>query len=160
MVSFAFNFFWIIFIAVTCLNALYLKKKSQSIIAENPKLAEGYDKLIKGFLIFGNIPWIIMGLGILTGQVESVFDYLNLRSLNFFVILFISTLIILWILLLRWIFFKNGANFLEEHPGLMTRMNLSGNKNLTATQIKIFIPLMILGGVVALVLMWFHPAYQ
>src|SRR5438046_8231312 len=92
--------FWVIAIGVTCVNAYLLRSRAQKEIARKPELAEGYAQLIKGNLVFLNIPWLVMGLGILLGGTRDVFDYFDPRSGNFYVIAFHITIIVLWALLI------------------------------------------------------------
>ncbi len=58
-----FKHTWIMFIAVTIANGLILKFRSKKYIAEKPELKEGYDKYFRGWLLYGNIPWVIMAIG-------------------------------------------------------------------------------------------------
>jgi hypothetical protein len=145
---------WIMFIAVTIANALILKYRSKKYIAENPDLEEGYKKLFKGVIIFGNIPWIIIAIGNLSGLTNSISDFFNPRAMNPIVLIFHASIIVLWILSVRWIYFKDGAAFLESHPGLIKKSSFTGNSNVTAKQIKIYFPLMLLGGIVGMIMMW------
>src|SRR5690606_38784976 len=109
---------WIVFIAFTVLNGLLLKSRSKKYIEANPDLKLGYDNYFKGWLFYGNIPWVIMMIGTLSGVTESIFDYLNPKSMNLMVLVFHFSLIVLWVLSVRWIYFKKGAEFIEKHPGL------------------------------------------
>ncbi|OYT15639.1 MAG: hypothetical protein B7C24_11990 [Bacteroidetes bacterium 4572_77] len=143
------------FIAVTIANGLILKYRSKKYIAQNPELEEGYDKYFKGWMIYGNIPWIIMMIGNLSGTTQNTFEYFNPKALNPMVLVFHFSIIILWILSARWIYFKNGAEFIENHPGLLQKSSFSGNTNVTAKQIKLFFPLLLLGGIVGMGMMWF-----
>ena len=145
---------WIMFIAVTVFNALILKFRSKKYISENPALEEGYDKYIKGILFYGNIPWVIIMIGNISGMTHSTFDYFNPRSMNPIVLIFHFSIIVLWILSVRWIYFRNGAEFIETHPGLFMESPFSGNTNLTSTQIKLFFPLVLLSGIVGMIMMW------
>ena len=69
------------FIAVTIANGLILKYRSKKYIAEKPELEEGYEKFFKGWLFYGNIPWVIMMSGNLSGMTQNTFDYLDGKSL-------------------------------------------------------------------------------
>jgi hypothetical protein len=44
------------FVAVTCINVLYLKFHSRERIRQQPELAAGYQRLIWGYLFWGNLP--------------------------------------------------------------------------------------------------------
>jgi hypothetical protein len=89
---------WILLMAVTIANALTLKFRSKKYIAQNPALEEGYKKIFKGFIIFGNIPWIIVAFGNLTGLTNSIFDFFNPGALNPVVLIFHASIIVLWVL--------------------------------------------------------------
>jgi len=147
--------FWLFFVIATTLNAILLKGRSIKYIKENPELKTGYEKLFRSILIYGNIPWIIIGFGNITSITQSVFDYFNPKSLNPIVLIFHASIIILWILSLNWIYNKQGAEFLEKHPGLINLKGFGSKKNnLTAEHIKIFFPFMLLGGIIGMILMW------
>ena len=54
---------WVLFIVVTFINAFIMLRRTKSSVELNPDLKEGYNKLFKFFLIYMNIPWLIMGIG-------------------------------------------------------------------------------------------------
>lgn len=72
-----FKHVWIIFIAVTIINGLVIKHRSKKCIAQNPELEEGYNKLFKGLIIYGNIPWVIIMIGNLCGITQSFLNTFN-----------------------------------------------------------------------------------
>jgi magnesium-transporting ATPase (P-type) len=137
MLIFLFKNFWIVLILMTCINAFILKVKSKKYIAHDPSLKTGYDKLIKAELVYWNIPWIIMGIGNLSSFTNNPTDYFNTHSNNPFVLTFYFSIVILWTLGTRWIYLKNGAAFLEKHPGSFRGERFGSSLNLTATKIKI-----------------------
>src|SRR5262252_1879017 len=140
--------FWIVAIAITCLNAYSLRSRGQKEVDRNPELAEGYARLFKGYLILINLPWLVMGLGILVGSTRDVFDYLDPRAGNVYVMLFHITTIVLYALGAYWVYFAGGAEFLVRHPGAMN-IDVKSPRAL-----KLFYGLMLLGGMVAEVAMW------
>lgn len=145
---------WILFIAVTLLNGLLLKSRSKPFIAEQPELEKGYNDFFKGWMVFGNIPWVIMMFGALSGATQSTFDYLNPKALNPVVLSFYSSIVLLWILSIRWIYFRKGAEFIERHPGLIRISSLKGTSYATARQVKLFFPVIILGGIIGMIVLW------
>lgn len=146
---------WILFVVATFINAFLLKHKSKKHISKNPQLKAGYDKFFKGFLIVGNIPWIIIGAGNTAGYTQNIFEYFNPRSLNPFVLTFHIAIIILRLLCARWVYFNNGAEFIEKHPGLLVKRGFGyRNENLSAKRIKISLGIALLGGIIAMVIMW------
>jgi len=149
-----FKHIWILFILTTFLNVFILKQRTKKFILEKPELRKGYDKYLSRWLIIGNIPWVIIGVGNTSGMTNSIFEYLMPRLMNPIVLVFHFAIVVLWVLAIRWVYFKGGAEFIESHPGLARKTSLSGNTNMTAKQVKIFLPLAILGGVVGMVVMW------
>jgi len=140
--------FWLIAIVMTFANAYILWSRSRAEVFLNPELKPGYDQLLKGYLIFLNLPWLVMGLGILVGGTETVFDYFDPGSGNPYVLAFHATLIILWALCIFWLYFSGGAEFLVRHRGVM---NVDIRSPLI---IKLLFGLMLLGGVAAEIGMW------
>jgi hypothetical protein len=117
--SLFFRYFWFLAIAMTCFNAFVLRARSQKYIQEDPSLEEGYEKLFRGYLIYLNLPWIAMSIGSVFGGVKSIFDFMDVRSSNPFIWLFLVTVMTLWILDFVWVTFLGGAEFLINHPGVI-----------------------------------------
>jgi len=149
-----FKHAWILMIAVTVANGITFKYRAKKHIAENPALAPGYQKFYKGWLFIVNIPWVIMMIGCLSGMTQHTFEYFDPKGMNPMVLFFHFTVIALWILSIWWIYFKNGAEFFESHPGLLQRSGFGENKKVTARQIKLFFPLFLLGGIAGMIMMW------
>lgn len=140
---------WLIFIVGTVLNALILKSRSRTYIQQQPELAAGYQQLFNGVLLWGNLPWVVMGIGIHFGEVHSVFSYFRPRDGNPFVLAWFGVVVALWLLGFYWLFARRGAEFLVKHPGL-----LRGNPKSPA-MLRLCYCLMIAGGVVGLCFMFF-----
>lgn len=150
-----FKHFWIMLIIVTIANASIMKTRSKQYIAEDPELEDGYNKIFKIFIVYGNIPWVIMGLGILLGFTQTVFDYFSPRSMNPFVLLFHASIIIIYFITIKGMYFQGGAEFLARHPGIFERSGFFSNKkNASATEIKLWLGLMLMGGIIAMSAMW------
>jgi hypothetical protein len=113
-----FRHAWILFLFATCVNAAAWWKRGQHQIAVNPHLEPGYRRLVRGWLVFGNIPWLVMGAGVLFGGLQSVFQFFNPRNGPFVVAWYVSVVAV-WILAAYWLFFRRGAEQLIEYPGLL-----------------------------------------
>jgi len=111
-------------------------------------LAAGYQRLFNGVLLWGNLPWVVMGVGIVVGGVHSVFAYFQPRDGNPFVLAWFGVVIALWLLGFYWLIARRGAEFLVEHPGLLRGFPKS------PAMIRFFYCLMVAGGTVGLVLMF------
>ena len=112
------KWFWVAAIAVTFLNAAVWRVRVRRRIKENPELQEGYTTIIRGFVIWGNLPWVVMGIGCVTGRVPSLFHYFRPRDENSFVIAFYLSVFFVWGLATYWTFLRKGAETLITHPGL------------------------------------------
>ncbi|TGL88638.1 hypothetical protein EHQ68_08335 [Leptospira congkakensis] len=143
-----FNHIWIVFIIVTVFNALVLKFRSQKYIKAKPELEPGYDKLVKGIIFYGNIPWVIVGIGNLSQYTTGLFDYLYLNTFNPFIIIFYISILVIWLLAFYWIYFKQGAEFLIEHPGLIRVRDGGISGEITAKKIKIFVGLILFSNMI------------
>lgn len=151
-----FKHSWILFIVVTLFNTYFLKTRVQPYIDEKPERKEGYDLIFKNLTIYSLIPWIIVGIGNLSGKTLSIFDYFSPSKMNPFVLTFHFSIIIIWILLVHFVFFKNGAEFLENHPGIIRFKGFGiTNESLSKNSIKLFVIITMLGGILGMLMMWF-----
>ena len=145
--EFVSKIFWIMFIVVTFANAFIMKRRAKKYIEKDPSLKAGYDTIFKGFLIWGNLPWLVMGTGILAGSVPTIFHYFKPQDGNPYVISFFISIFIVWLLGTYWLFVKDGAEMLVRHPGLL-RSDFS-----SPTMIKLFWALGLVGGIAGVVMM-------
>lgn len=149
-----FSYAWVLFIVVTVVNYFIIKSRVQEHIDKNPELKAGYDKILKALLISGTIPGLIMAIGSLTGRTTTMYDYLHPRTLNPFVLILHLYIIVIWILAVRWIYFKEGAEILVRHPGIFTIRGLGNSATPTSILIKTVFALALLGGIVGMTMMW------
>jgi hypothetical protein len=141
------RWFWAICIVVTFLNAGIYRFKARRRIKEHPELAESYNALIWGFALWGNIPWIVMGIGMVFGGVPTVFHFFRPQDGNPFVLAFFISVITLWILGTYWLFFRGGAQLIVDHPGIF-------NVNTKRTWVvKLYWILCLAGGIMGIVMM-------
>ena len=132
-----------------------MKSQSKKYINQNPGLKKGYDKIFKGILLFGNIPWVIIAIGELTGITNGLQDYFNPKSLNPLVLIFHFYILLIWVLSVHWIFFKDGADFLAQHPGLISYRRFNNSNDITSSKdIKILFALALFGTIGILAMMW------
>lgn len=89
-----------------------------------------------------------MGVGILIGGLPSVFAYFNPSSGNPYVLAWHAVILGLWILGIFWIFFRGGAQFFVDHPGLL---NLNFSK---PALVRLWFSACLLGGVIGEIFMW------
>ncbi len=115
--NFISQYFWLFFIGFTIANALIWRFHARRFIAADPTLESSYRRLIRGYLIWLNIPWLVMGASILGRGVTSLWDYFRPQDGNPHVVLWFTLVLFIQLAGIYWIFAKSGAEELERHPG-------------------------------------------
>ncbi len=114
-----FEYFWALAIAVNGINAVIFWQRAQPMIATQPGLRSGYVGLIWGFFIYSSIPWLVMGAGLLSQQVNQLSEYFYPSQGNLWVM---AWWVAIWCVILsitHWMLFRGGAIALIQHPGLI-----------------------------------------
>lgn len=149
------EYFWVFAIIVTFINWAMFRKRAQKHIDENPELKEGYEALFRGYIVWMNIPWVVMGIGCTVGGVSSVWHYFRPRDGNPYVLAWFASVLLLWVSGTFWLLFRGGAEKLVRHPGAMGFRYGFKSKDITnPTLIKSLWLLALIGGVIAAVAMW------
>jgi hypothetical protein len=149
------EYFWVIAIIVTFINWAMFRKRAKKHIDENPELKEGYEALFWGYIVWMNIPWVVMGIGCTVGGVSSVWHYFRPRDGNPYVLAWFASVFLLWVSSTFWLLFRGGAEKLIRHPGAMEFRYGFKSKDITnPTLIKSLWLLALIGGVIAAVAMW------
>ena len=140
---------------VTGINWLVFRKRAQEHIEENPQLEEGYKALFRGYLLWLNIPWMVMGIGCTVGGIPSVWHYFRPRDGNPYVLAWFGSVFFLWVFGTFWLFFRDGAETLARHPGVMKFGYGLKSKGITSPAlIKAIWLLVLAGGIVGAVVIW------
>ena len=66
-------------------------------------------------------PWLVMGLGVWVGGVPTLWHFFNPRRGNPWVLAWWGVVIGINLLLFLWIFFRDGAEYMEAHPAFQPR---------------------------------------
>ncbi len=142
------RFFWVLAIFVTLLNVAIFKARSLRHIKNNPELREGYGKLLRGYVVWLNIPWIVMGIGCTLGAVPTIWHYFRPSDGNPYVLAWFGSVFLLWTLGSYWLLLRGGAEMLVKHPGAFTT-DIS-----SPTIIKLIWLACLSGGVAGIIFMW------
>lgn len=110
-----FRYSWIILIAFVVASAIFWRIEAKDRIAADPTLRQPLNRLYVGFVFWLSLPFLVMGLGIVTGNVDSVFYYLQLDTDNLYVISFVVILFVEDALFIFWVFFRHGDQRLALH---------------------------------------------
>lgn len=150
--DFVSKYAWAVFIIVTMMNAAIFRFRSRKHIEADPKLAEGYDSLIRGFIFWANIPWVVMGVGCTIGGVPTIWHYFRPQDGDPYVLAWFASVFFVWLMGSYWLLFKGGAEKMAKHPGLL-RASIVGDVS-NPIAIKILWVLCLIGGIVGVVMMW------
>lgn len=154
-ISLILKHFWLAAILITGINWLMFKRRAQKHIMENRQLEAGYATLLKGYLLWMNIPWIVMGLGCTVGGVPSAWHYLRPRDGNPYVLAWFGSVFLLWIAGTFWLFFRGGAETLARHPGAVELRYGFKRKEITnPAMIKALWLLCLIGGIIGVAAIW------
>ena len=150
--NFFSRYFWVIGIVFAVVNTAIKWVQLRPRMKESPELASGYIILLRGFLLMFALPWIPMGIGILWGNVPTIWHFLYPSSGNSYVL---AWWVVYWCgngALAYWILFNGGAQMLVSHPGF-----LRGNPQ-NPKWIKLWALFLLAGAAIATVMMFNQPS--
>lgn len=145
---FIFEYFWLIAIIVNLVNGAIFKFRSLGKVPQPGTTNLDCDRIILGYIFWLSLPWLIVGVGTLTGHLSNMFELFRPQDLNPFTLAFFGCLSLEELLLFHWVFFRGGAEHLGRFPWLFR-----GGKT-SPGQVKFQAAMMLVGGIVALGLFW------
>ena len=128
--------------------AVYYGRARRHVISE-PELAASYGTLIKGYLAWTNIPWVVMGLVVLSGGADNVFDFLSPRERGAGVMIWYVSAGMVWLAMACWILFFDGDVALSKHKAFF-----GAYFPRSPYMIRLYAIFMILVGVIVFALTW------
>jgi len=118
--SLLFRHFWAVAILINLVNAALSWGRARKDAAARPERAREYRLLLHAFFLHSNVPWIVMGMGVVIGGVPTVFHFLRPRDGNPWVLAFHGVIVMLW-LICSILLFTGGAEFLARRSGVGIR---------------------------------------
>lgn len=110
----ASDYFWLVALAFTGWNFVTGSRAVHRAAARSGASGEEIDLYARRFAVGAAAPWFVMGLGQLSGQTRSVFDYLRPQDTNPFVLAWIALVLLLSALQGWWIAFGGGAEKVRD----------------------------------------------
>ena len=135
------QYFWLIALGFAAFN--YRMAADATAAAVEPKKLPEARAYMRNFALAGALPWVIMGVGQITGFAPTVWHYFRPQDGNVFVLLWLATLFALSCLFAWWVFMADGAKKMVEF-NLMAALGQYGSKPLSANMIKLFAALGVL----------------
>lgn len=115
------RYFWVIGIINSFLNFAVYWFRFRKFDDNDPEVREVKKAITIFTLVLQNIPWIVMGISIMSGSVTSIFQYFRPQDGNIHVTLWFASTLLIFCICGFWVFFKNGAEKMAAHPGLYFR---------------------------------------
>lgn len=136
------QYFWAIALAFAAFN--YWKADRDTMRTVQPKNAEEARAYLRNFATAGALPWLIMGVGQLTGATPTVWHYFRPQDENVFVLSWLAATFALTCLFAWWVFAASGAKKTVEF-NLMAALGQHGSKPPSERMVKFFAALGVLG---------------
>jgi hypothetical protein len=112
--TFVVNYLWLWFIIGTAVNVYVNHVRIRKSFTAKPHLRATADHLNRGFALFGSLPWVVMAIGIFTGQVGGVGDFFGAAQGIPFVRYWYLMMGCVFVLGTWWIFLGTGAKRFSE----------------------------------------------
>jgi hypothetical protein len=143
---------WLIFLMGTA-GFLWPSPRLRDRLTNDAAFAEA-DRIIrrKAFL-WMSAPWVMMGFGELIGGVPSFWRFFDPRHGGPWVLAFFLSVFAVWIASAYWIFTRDGASAIVDHQ-LVAAHGTRKLVELTPKRVKLLFTLLLVGGVVAVGLMF------
>lgn len=99
-----------------------------------------------------------MGVGILSGGVQTIWSYFQPRNGNPLVLLFFFSVVVMWGITLYWTFMLDGAEKVEKFH-LFYFQGFGTNKQMTAGRFKFTTVAATIAGIIAIIIMFTQSSF-
>ncbi|KPV52868.1 hypothetical protein SE17_12925 [Kouleothrix aurantiaca] len=143
------RYFWLLALVLTVFNTFSYRQSikrlsKQQTIESMPR----YAPWPYGFILLNVVIWLTMGIGMVVGQIPSIFDYFDPGAGNPYVLAWHAVVVSSWVIGCLWVFVGHGAQFIVDHPGILFIMPSTTNA------VRLQFGLGLLGGVFGEMIMW------
>jgi hypothetical protein len=138
---FILKFFWALAVLVGIVNYAIIRRRVTKLVDEKQELADGADQILLGYLLFNTVPYALLALAQFAGGYLHPFFIFTQSLTEPFVLVSVAVLIVWWILLAYWIYWKDGARKLVAYELVQ-----AGNE----VGVKLVLGLALVGGVAGL----------
>jgi hypothetical protein len=145
------RYFWVIAIGFSLINYVIGRRRIVAESSLNEIRRSDTLGLFGRLCLYSNVPWLVMGWGILAGGVPSVFSYFRPQDHNAYVTGWYACMLLLAIANAFWIVLADGAARVRELQQLGVFGSRQKNSTMSAWSIKL---LALLGPV--FVLIWIY----
>ncbi len=129
------EYFWVIALAFSAIN--YWKARRDALRTVGPEKASEAITYLRNFALAGALPWVIMGVGQLSGETPTVWHYFRPQDGSPFVLAWLAAVFAISCLFAWWVLLKSGAKKVVEF-NLMAALGQHGAKSPSENMIKFF----------------------
>ena len=131
------RYFWLICLAMSAYQyyAAGCRIDTEDDLSEPVRIER--NRYMQVFIGASALPWVVMGIGQMTGSTSSVWDYFRPQDMNPFVLAFVGSVFALSVAMVYWVFFMQGAQKVAELK-LMQSYGFFRTSTLTERQVKLF----------------------
>ena len=147
------DYVWIVPIVMSFVSGIVIWKSSQSQRISNPNMTNDYNKILKWVMGYCNLPWIFMGIGNVF-QISTAEDYKQFKISNPAVLIFYLSILILLGLMTRWLYFKNGAEFIRKHPIRWGIFDSGDASELSKSQLEVGFAFILVAALSSIAFLW------
>lgn len=108
------RYFWAIAIGMSLINYVIGRRRIVVESGLNEIQRNEAQGLFARLCLFSNVPWLVMGWGVLFGGVPSVFNYFRPQDHNPYVTYWYGSLFLLAVVGALWVLLGNGARRMRE----------------------------------------------
>jgi hypothetical protein len=108
------RYFWAIAIGMSLINYAIGRRRLVSESGLSEIRRNDAQSLFGRLCLFSNVPWLVMGWGVLFGGVPSVFSYFRPQDHNPYVTYWYGSLLLLAVVGALWVLLGNGARRIRE----------------------------------------------
>jgi hypothetical protein len=129
------EYFWLLALVFGVIN--YRKALSTSAMAATSNQTNEAESYLKRFAIGANVPWVVMGIGQVSGYTPTVWYYFRPQDGNPFVIAWLAVILLTTSLYSYWVLFAGGAQKVLDY-NLMSAVGQHKAKLQSLRSIKLF----------------------
>jgi hypothetical protein len=122
-----FDHMGLVFLAVVNLNGAWYYYKLIKFLKYYPEYIEESKSIVLSYFILGNLPCIIMIIAGNTLEINYGIPILFSNPTEVFGYLFHTSIWLIWVVIGRWIFTKNGADFISKYRPYLSQFRDKSN---------------------------------
>ena len=129
------EYFWLVALAFSIFN--YVKVERGNVASSTGEARRSARGLLRIFAIATTVPWLVMGIGQLSGFTPTVWYYFRPQDGNPFVIAWLGIIFLLSCVFAWWVFLAGGARKVSE-LNLMAMLGHRTTKPMSENMVKFF----------------------